>query len=273
MKIVNDRLVKADGTPFDFRLTPNRGGVFVPSYLIMHYTGATTAASAINWFLNRAAAASAHLVIDRNGNITQMAGFKTITWHAGKSQWAGIQGLNSHSIGIELVNAGRLKKVDNEWFTLLENKKIPANEVLVARHKNEHTEQGWQIYPEAQIAAALEVATLLVQKYGLKDVLGHEDIAPIRKSDPGPAFPMNSFKARAMGRADDTLDDFRTSTELNIRSGPGSQFEPISKPLPVNTLVSLLKTEGNWAFVQVNERVHGLADLEGWVATRFLVKV
>jgi N-acetylmuramoyl-L-alanine amidase len=116
----------------------------------------------------------------------------------------------------------------------------------------------------------MDIATLLVKTYNLKDVVGHEDIAPIRKSDPGPAFPMSSFRSRAMGRNDNTLDEFITSDELNIRSGPGTIFNTITQPLPKGTKVLLLKTEGNWSFVDVQETVHGIMDLEGWVSSKFL---
>jgi N-acetylmuramoyl-L-alanine amidase len=76
----------------------------------MHYTAATTAASATDWFLRPIAQASAHLLIDKDGAITQFAPFNIITWHAGTSIWHGLIGMNKYSIGIELVNAGRLSK-------------------------------------------------------------------------------------------------------------------------------------------------------------------
>ncbi len=113
---------------------------------------------------------------------------------------------------------------------------------------------------------------MLVKAYNLKDVLGHEDISPIRKSDPGPAFSMSSFRSKAMGRRDDTMDEYVTSATLNIRSGAGSSFPTLTSALPAGTPVLVLKTEGTWSFVEVQETINDIMDLEGWVSSKFLVK-
>ena len=75
-----------------------------------------------------------------------------------------------------------------------------------------------------------------------------------------------------MGRKDDALDTYKTSTAVNIRKGPGTQYEPITNPLPTDTKVEVLKREGNWSFVDVIGKVHNINDLEGWVSTKYLVK-
>lgn len=270
MQINNHLLFNDDGTQVNFQATPNKGGKYKPGYLVMHYTAATTAKSSINWFLNPNAKASAHLLIARDGTITQFAPFNIVTWHAGESRWSGINGLNQHSIGIELTNGGRLMKTGNTWVCPVDQKKVPATEVILAVHKNETAESGWQKYTQAQLDAALEIAALLVNTYGLKDVIGHDDISPLRKSDPGPAFPMKSFRSRAVGRQDEPRDEYVTSTELNIRSGPGTTFNTISPPLPAGTKVLVLKTEGTWSFAEVLDTVHNIMDLEGWVSSKFL---
>lgn len=109
--------------------------------------------------------------------------------------------MNQCSIGIELVNAGKLRKrSDGQWLT--ESKQlIPAADVTVARHQNESESTGWHEYTDVQIATVTAVGQLLNQKYGFTDVLGHDDIAPIRKIDPGPLFPMNSVRGRILGRS------------------------------------------------------------------------
>lgn len=272
MQIKNHLLFDDDGNQVPFKATPNKGGRYTPQYLVMHYTAATTAESAISWFLNPIAQASAHLVIARDGKVTQFAPFNIVTWHAGKSQWRGLIGLNQFAIGIELVNGGRLMRSGNKWVCPVDRCQVPDDQVIMAVHKNETAEAAWQTYTPEQLDVAAKIAALLVTNYNLKDIVGHEDIAPIRKSDPGPAFPMASFRAKAMGRRDETIDDFVTSAELNIRSGPGTTFPPLTAPLPPGTPVTVLKTDGTWSFVEVMATVNGVMDLEGWVSSKFLVK-
>lgn len=272
MKILNHLLYANDGKQVSYRATPNKGSKYTPTYLVMHYTAATKAAGSIAWFLKPEAKASAHLVIDKDGTITQFAPFNVVTWHAGASQWNGLKGLNSYSIGIELVNGGKLIKQGGKWVCPVDKESVPDNDVIIAKHKNETVENAWHEYSEKQLAVAIEVAALLVKTYTLKDVIGHDDISPYRKSDPGPAFPKGSFKSKAMGRKDETLDLYKTSTEVNIRKGAGTQFETVTKMLPANTKVTILKREGTWSFVEVLDTVHGLNDIEGWISAKYLVK-
>ena len=108
--------------------------------------------------------------------------------------------MNKYSIGIELVNAGKLqKRADGAWVTW-SKKVIPDDEVVLLTHKNESKETGWHIFTEKQINAAIEVASALHEKYEFTDILGHDDSAPSRKIDPGPAFPLGSFSSVVLGR-------------------------------------------------------------------------
>lgn len=271
MNIKNHLLFQDNDRQCAYVATPNRGGKYTPQYLTMHYTAATSASSTINWFKNPQARASAHLLIDRGGNVTQFAPFNVIAWHAGVSQWGGVVGLNAHSIGIELVNGGRLTKVGEGFICPVDQRSVAASEVINARHKNESQNAYWHQYTEPQLTAALDIAALLVQHYRLKDVLGHEDISPIRKSDPGPAFPMASFRSRAMGRQNERLDLYHTTANVNVRSGAGTSFAQVMPfSLPKGTKVLELKREGNWSFVEVLDVVEDLNDLEGWVSTKYL---
>lgn len=276
MKIQNHRLIADDGTPVRYVETPNKGGLMTPEYLIMHYTAGSSAEGSVSWMCNPAAKAAAHLVIGRDGSLTQLAPFNRVTWHAGQSQWEGRPGLNAFSIGIELDNAGKLERVGNRWISQVSKRAYPDNDVLVANHKNDRPGTppgGWHEYGEAQLEVAAQIGLLLMEKYSLKDVLGHEDIAPGRKADPGPAFPMASFRARLLGRADDEVEHYVTTSALNVRAGPGTEFAPLpGSPLPADTRVAVLEQQGLWWRIDVLDTVSGVMDLVGWCHSRYLTR-
>jgi len=183
-----------------YKPTDNASGTVKPLFLVMHYTAGISLDSAVSWFLNPEAKASAHFVVDRDGGIVQMVELDKRAWHAGQSVWGSLQGLNQFSIGIELVNAGKLaKRADGAWVNW-SNAVIQNDDVLEAIHKNEKTVAGWQMYPGAQIEAAIQLGVALHKVLQFQDVLGHDDIAPGRKTDPGPAFNMNHFRSAVLGR-------------------------------------------------------------------------
>jgi N-acetylmuramoyl-L-alanine amidase len=167
----------------------------------MHYTAGPTLSSAVDWFLDRKARASAHFVIGRDGEVVQMVPLNYRAWHAGVSEWGHLVGMNQYAIGIELVNAGKLRRRSDGAWVNWSNRPVPDNEVTVARHKSESEDAGWQEYTDVQVQRALAVATVLNDAFGFADVLGHEDVSPGRKVDPGPLFPLNSFRSRVLGRA------------------------------------------------------------------------
>jgi N-acetylmuramoyl-L-alanine amidase len=266
LSIEDDRLV---GAGVSFVETPNKGGDLAPRYLVFHYTAGKSAASSINWLMNPESKASAHVVLARDGTITQLAPFNVKTWHAGLSHWDGLSGLNSYSIGIEMDNAGPLKKVGDKyqaWFGTL----YAEDQVIFAKHKLDDEPRWWHAYTEVQIQKALELAQLLVRHYALKDVVGHEDIAPDRKRDPGRAFPLENVRASVLGREGEERERYEvTASTLNIRSGPGVEFPPVAEPLKRGTEVVLLEKRDRWNKVELVKN----GDIEGWVHNQFLAKV
>lgn len=278
MRIENHRLVGAQANAVPFRESPNHGGQLKPSFLVMHYTAGRSADSSAGWLCDPRAKASAHLVIGKDGKIIQLVPFNLVAWHAGKSSWNdGEQefvGMNNHAIGIELDNPGKLVRKGGGWRSLLLGREYQDKDVLEATHKNESAPAGWCVYPEVQLNAALNVAALLLEEYGLRDVLGHDDVAPRRKVDPGPAFPMDSFRARLFGRSEEEASApprFVTTTSLNIRLGPGTHHSTvIPLPLPEGTGVEVLGFEGSWRQVDVLDPVAGVQDIQGWVHGRYL---
>jgi N-acetylmuramoyl-L-alanine amidase len=258
-----------EGDKVTQRNTPNRGGRLAAQYLVFHYTAGSSAKSSADWLCNPAAKASAHLVLGREGEIIQLAPFNVVTWHAGISHWAGLTGMNNHSIGIEMDNAGVLKNLGDRYESAF-GKVYPRNEVVLARHRHGTAEQAWHAYTEAQISRAFELAELLFSHYGLKEVLGHEDIARGRKSDPGPAFPLGSVAARVAGRMEDDFPRYTvTAASLNIRSGPDAAAAPVAPALKRGTEVALLEAGERWSRVEVV----GKGDIEGWVFNAHLQAV
>jgi N-acetylmuramoyl-L-alanine amidase len=251
--------------PIVIKPTPNvvKSASFKPTYLIIHFTAGRNAESSVNWLTNPDAKASVHLVIGRDGKIYQLAPFNVITWHAGASNWMGLDGLNQHSIGIELDNAGRLEKQGNTWLSWFKGQ-YNAEDVLVAKHKHWDKEEGWHEYTEAQIESCLEVSKLIVKEYKLQDVLGHDDIAPYRKVDPGPAFPMENFRSQLFGRSEDMSNTYTIQVDnTNLRPSAGTTMSPITK-LKKGTSVNILHTYKEWLYVTVLGTVND--DIkEGWV--------
>ena len=128
-------------------------------YVIIHYTGMKNQVIAIKRLQSRVAKVSCHYLISKKGKIYQLVKDKDIAWHAGKSKWNNDINLNSKSIGIELVNTGK------------------------------------EAFPNDQIKSLIKLLLVLKKKYNINPnfVLGHEDIAPKRKIDPGPKFPWKTL--------------------------------------------------------------------------------
>ena len=248
--------------------SPNQGGPISPAYLVLHYTAGRSLESSVAHFARRESQASAHLLVGRDGRVVQMVPFDRAAWHAGRSAWKDVQGLNQHSIGIELDNAGRLARSADGDFRAWFQGVYRAADVVTARHRHEQVEAYWHAYTDAQVDAVLEIATVLVRTYQLKEILGHDDIAPGRKSDPGPAFPMESLRAAVFGRNDDAPERCTvTASLLNLRSGPG-RAHPIVAQLARAVTLDLLERREGWARVAVPGR-----DLRGWVSSDYIASI
>ena len=158
--------IKYDPSPnFSFGIRPKKNIKF----LIIHYTGMQSEIETIKRLKNAKSKVSCHYLINRKGVITQMVREDKVSWHAGKSKWKKFINLNEHSIGIELVNRGH--------------------------------EFGYQKFSSIQITSLIKLCKRLKKKYSLKkkNILGHSDIAPLRKSDPGEKFPWKKLKEKNLG--------------------------------------------------------------------------
>jgi len=199
MKIINHYLYDDLQKPYVFQASPNVSAELQARYLIMHYTVFNTMAQTVAALTDPKNQVSAHIVIDRNGEIIQLVPFNRVAWHAGKSRWQSLEGMNQYAIGIELVNVGYVTRTDDEKWRSWFGDEIDEKRLVKLKHKNSDIFQYWEIYSDKQLATALRVARLLVQTYDLKDILGHDDIAPDRKTDPGPAFPIANFRDELFG--------------------------------------------------------------------------
>jgi N-acetyl-anhydromuramyl-L-alanine amidase AmpD len=160
--------------------------------VVIHFTCGHSAKSSIDfWRTPQAKGANAHLVIDRDGTVFQCRPFNRTCGHAGVSRWRDPRtkklhtGCNDFSIGIEIANAG------DEEGVAKKNSKMP---LVQAKHRNGGPEKKWEAYPPEQLASVFRVVSLLMARYKLDDITGHECIAPERKNDPGPAFPMEELR-------------------------------------------------------------------------------
>lgn len=154
--------------------------LIMPTVVLVHYTASAGFLGAESTLTTKDDNyVSAHLLIDRDGRTEQMVPFDTQAYHAGESNWGGRTHVNAFSFGIELVNPGYSREgVSPPWPT------------QKARHKSGGPVRDWYTYPDAQISALNGVIAALFEAYAsLQVVIGHDDVAPKRKLDPGPAFP------------------------------------------------------------------------------------
>ena len=156
----------------EVRVSPNFGprrDPLKPDMIVLHYTGMATGVGAEAWLCDPASEVSSHYLVHENGHIVQMVRESDRAWHAGKSSWLGVTDINSCSIGIEIINRG------HDW--------------------------GYPDYPLRQIAAVIALCRGIMLRHDLPAhrVLGHSDVAPSRKKDPGEKFPWHSLANSGVG--------------------------------------------------------------------------
>jgi N-acetylmuramoyl-L-alanine amidase len=162
-----DTLVVSAVTP-----SPNSGerdGVIAPDMIVLHYTGMADAESAITRLCTAGTDVSAHYVVREDGGIVQCVPESRRAWHAGASSWGGETDINSHSIGVEIVNRGH--------------------------------DLGYPDFPLRQIAAVIALCKGIVLRRGIPQhrILAHSDVAPARKKDPGEKFPWRLLADSGVG--------------------------------------------------------------------------
>lgn len=173
--------------------SPNIGDYYQPDTIVLHYTAGATAESSVSHLINPSTEVSAHLVVSRDLRIFQLIPFDRVAWHAGKSKWKERESLNRYSIGIEIDNAGKLDCIEGRYLSWF-GKEYAESEVISAKHQNSEKIEFWHKYENQQLERVADICKLLIKEYGVTEILGHDEIAPERKIDPGPAFPMDRYK-------------------------------------------------------------------------------
>ncbi len=173
------------------RPSPNHGPRPSPGrvdMLLLHYTGMTSAAAALERLCDPASEVSAHYLVEEDGTVWQLVDENRRAWHAGRAFWAGATNINDRSIGIELVNPG---------------------------HEN-----GYRPFPDAQLAALETLCRAILARHPIapERILGHSDVAPERKTDPGELFPWERLAQAGIGRWPDFAADAGGAGAADIRA-------------------------------------------------------
>jgi N-acetylmuramoyl-L-alanine amidase len=231
--------------------SPNHGvrkDVASPDSIILHYTGMPTGESALAWLCDPASQVSCHYFVWEDGRVTQLVPEERRAWHAGRGFWAGASDLNSHSIGIEIVNPGH--------------------------------EGGSPDFPTAQIEAVIALCADICARRCIapQRILAHSDIAPARKRDPGEKFPWDVLGRAGVGhwRSPEPIAGGRFF-------GRGDQGQPVEAlqamlalygyGIPVNGLFCEATEQVVGAFQRHfrPERVDGVADVSTITTLRNLI--
>lgn len=140
-----------------------------PDMLVLHYTGMTSGPEALARLCDEQSKVSSHYMVEEDGRVFRLVPEERRAWHAGVSFWKGESDINGRSIGIEIVNPGH--------------------------------EFGYRPFPAAQIAAVLELVADIRTRWSIEDgrILGHSDVAPGRKIDPGELFPWKQLAQAGHG--------------------------------------------------------------------------
>lgn len=232
------------------RSSPNfdaRPGGRVPDMLLLHYTGMESAEDALARLTDPAAAVSAHYLIDEDGALYQLVDEERRAWHAGVAHWAGEDDINGCSIGIELQNPGH--------------------------------EFGYRKFPDAQMTALVTLAQDIVRRWSIpaRRVLGHSDVAPGRKQDPGELFDWRYLAAMGCGLWSDNEmapgDDLQPENREAVRAVQQKFREfgygvPVSGEYCAETRAVVTAFQRHWCCGEVSGEADGgtLAALDSLLA-------
>lgn len=187
---IENGILKGDGVRWK-KATSSGGALKGPKWIVVHDTaGRCSKYSSVNWFADPTCETSAHFVVERDGTITQMVPTNRRAYHAGVSHWKGVSGLNSCSVGIEIVNPGKMDENGKAWFGQ------GAEKAQIQKKGTPQHGQGyWLPYTDAQIKSVTAICRALVEEYpDCNEIVTHWEIAPKRKIDTNPLFPLEGLR-------------------------------------------------------------------------------
>ena len=209
-------------------------------FIIIHYTGMQSERESLKRLSNTKFKVSCHYLVNRKGKIYSMVKDENEAWHAGKSKWKKSKNLNRNSIGIELVNKGH--------------------------------SFGYQKFTKVQINKLISLCKYLKKKYKIKNnlILGHSDIAPLRKIDPGEKFPWKYLSLKGIGNYPKNLKILNRFKRLNNDKFFFKNLQKIGyRYLTKKNYTKIIK---NFQRRYRQNRVNGIIDLETFEISRFLSK-
>jgi N-acetylmuramoyl-L-alanine amidase len=218
-------------------------------FIIFHYTGMKKENQAITRLTNFKSKVSSHYLIKNNGEILTLVPDLHVAWHAGISSWKNYKSINKYSIGIEISNPGH--------------------------------EYSYKKFSKEQVKSIIKLSTYLIKKYNIKPnfILGHSDIAPDRKKDPGEKFPWKYLSKNKIGHWHN-LNEKKLFKKRNLTEGKNEKIKFIKNlyeiGYPKNILINkykyskLLTTAFQRRFRQ--ELVNGIIDQECLIISNNLAK-
>ena len=227
---------------------PKRNNKLI-KFIVIHYTGMKSESAAIKRLCDESKNVSAHYFIKNNGKMINLIPDLYVAWHAGKSRWCKYNMLNKNSIGIEIQNPG---------------------------HNN-----GYKNFSSKQLNSLKLLLRMLIKKYRieLKNVIGHSDIAPERKKDPGEKFPWKKFSKF-------NLAIWHSHSEINLKKSRNSFLDKTDELKFMNNLYKIgynkikkLNLNANKKFITKafqrrfrQDLINGIPDLECFLISKNLLK-
>lgn len=270
-----------------FRARPPMEQPDAPKYIIMHYTTGTKIESTINHFTSADPGVATHLVIGRDGRVIQFVPFNLSAHHAGSSWWELDQNLNLNSIGIELDNAGKLRKRKvggrDVWMSPQEVE-IPEGSFKSCSHwRNTKTTPTWEKFPPVQLEVALKIVKALKERYpSIKEILGHDQVNLLNREDPGALFPIEEWRKELFGRLTPHIKTFYLSKTTDLISNFNGQLPNESTKLHATLLhdsqvMVMQKFDSEAIFTKIKVvqaiKAKSLKGEVGWIKTNSLLTV